>query len=266
MKKELIKIFLNGQKPDKLLSILFKEAKHSTAAWEEFLRRYSKLFLKIIWKHERDYDLVMERFVLVCEKLCQDDFKILKKYKSDFPQTKSKLSTWLTTVVNNICIDIYRKNNGRKRFPKALKILSEKDKQFFMLYYWKGFSMEEISLQMDLNSKPGKESASDIFERIESVLTRSPRTEETLITTPYEDEIMIAENENEYNEFETILENLIEELPAKEKIIIRLRFWENLSAKEISEVMNIKPYQKVYSVINSCLKVLRKKTESRVNI
>ena len=32
-----------------------------TAAWREFLRRYSGLILKVLWQWEHDHDAVMER-------------------------------------------------------------------------------------------------------------------------------------------------------------------------------------------------------------
>ena len=50
-------------------------------------------------------------------------------------------------------------------------------------------------------------------------------------------------------------------LPANEKLILRLRFWENLSAREIAEILDIEPYVKVYTMINSSLKKLREKKE-----
>jgi DNA-directed RNA polymerase specialized sigma24 family protein len=40
-----------------------------------------------------------------------------------------------------------------------------------------------------------------------------------------------------------------------------LRFWDGLTAREISEILKIRPYNKVYSILNRALKILREKSE-----
>ncbi len=261
-------IFLIGLPTDKLLSRLFREDKLSEAAWGEFLRRYSNLILKIIWRYKRNYDEVMEQYVVICSKLLENHFRILKKYQTDFNGLRPKFSTWLTTVVNNLCIDIYRRSHGRRRFPRGIKNLPKEDRLFFELYYWKRLSLEEISDIMNLSSKPDSESVHDKLTHIESLLTRTPRPQnvlwqkdtisfdeetympETVDTAVYEDGI-------DESDLSTKIESLIANLSVQEKVVVRLRFWENLSAREISEIIHIKPYYKVYSILDKALESIR---------
>jgi len=49
-----------------LLERLAKGGAESDAAWKEFLRDYSNLFLKVIWQFEKDREKVMDTYLYVC--------------------------------------------------------------------------------------------------------------------------------------------------------------------------------------------------------
>ena len=56
-------------------------------------------------------------------------------------------------------------------------------------------------------------------------------------------------------------EKWIAKLPEEEKIIIRLKFWENLSAREIADIVGLENEQKVYSMLRNIFKTLKKDAE-----
>lgn len=258
---QLLKKFLRGITTSGLLSVLFSGNRYSYFAWEEFLRRFSKLILKVIWKYENDYDKVMEAYLFICEKLTYNNFAVLRKYRDDFDHASPKFITWLMAVTKNICVDLYRKSNGRRRYPKSIQRLPREDRLFFELYYWKGLPMTEIAETLGLNNGIKGNAISDKLNTINDALIRTPKTPEVVKTIVFDESTFPVNNDLEESDPTAEMEKWIEELPVTEKIILRLRFWENLSAREIAEILDIEPYVKVYTMINSSLKKLRVKKE-----
>ena len=263
---KVFKILIKNYGTEKLLAALFDNSERSETAWEEFLRRYSRLILKVCWKYEKDYDKVMQRYVYACERLIDNDFHLLKKYNTDFMDRTPKFSNWLIAVVRNICVDYYRKLNGRKRYPAAVAQLSDEDKMFFKLYYWKGLSLTEIGETMNLSSLSSGENAGEKLERINSHLLRTPKRENDVEFVAFDDEIYYTAGDNETDNYDDKINEWISKLSPVEKIAVRLRFWDGLTAREISEVLQIKPYNKVYSILNTALRILRSKSENDGNL
>lgn len=262
----ILKILLRNSGTEKLLQALFNGDNLSEIAWEEFLKRYSKLILKVCWKFDKDYDKVMQQYLFTCEKLADNNFSLLKKYNSDFNRDKPKFSTWLAVVARNICIDNYRKKSGRKRYPAAVENLSEEDKSIFELYYWKGLSLREITETLNLHLPGRIETVNQKLDRINSLLSRSPGIRDQIHLVPYNDQAIGKEDEMDENNYDEKIAKWVSGLPDIEKIVIRLRFWEGLSAREISEICRITPYNKVYSILNKSLKLLREMSEEERNI
>ena len=50
---------------DVLLRELLSAGRRSAQVWKELLRKYSNLFLKIIWQFEKDVDAVMDRYLYI---------------------------------------------------------------------------------------------------------------------------------------------------------------------------------------------------------
>ena len=258
----VLKIFFKKYGTGKLLGLLFADNEHSQAAWEEFLGRYSGLILKVCWKYEKDYDKVMQRYLYVCERLVENQFRLLKKFNSDFKDSTPKFSNWLISVVRNICIDFHRKEHGRNRYPAAILQLPEEDRQFFKLYYWKGMTLSEITETLNLSEGNAEENASEKLDRINSLLLREPQKKMKAEFIRFNEEIYDPGDYWENEDYEGKINGWIAELSPAEKIVVRLRFWNGLKAREISDILKIKPYNKVYSILNSALKELREKSKN----
>ncbi len=249
-----------------LLKKLLNSEKNKEELWAEFVRRFSKLLLKVIWQFERDKDEVMEKYLWIFTRLADNDFSILRKFNYSQGKNIPKFSTWFVAVVRNLCIDAHRSVHGRKRFPKALLNLSEDDRKVFELYFWKGNSIEEIEHKMGQNHNDEHNFVTASIERIENLLHRSRDSIRldnkgyiTISTEEFSNEI--AAQEEEFDELESLSESWLNMLPAQERLVLRLRFWEDLSVKEISKVMNIIPEQKIYAMIQKNLKQLRRLAE-----
>ena len=205
----------------------------------------------------------MERYLYVCEKLSAADFAVLRRFNPRHDQHPPKLSTWLTIVVKNLCVEAHRSFHGRKRYPQALLKLSDFDRIVFGLRYWKGYSREEIEEEMKVRRNGTENSVSRSLKKIDSVLTRSPeksahvQRNPTIIPLDEHANESASNMDEEAGELEAWFENSIRSLSQQERIAIRLRFWEDLTAKEIATIMNISPVRKVYSLLENGLRKLR---------
>jgi DNA-directed RNA polymerase specialized sigma24 family protein len=237
-----------------------------TAAWREFLRRYSELILKIVWQGEYDHDAVMERYLYVCRHLAEDDFQRLRQF--DPSRTpRPKLSTWLTVVVRNLCIEHHRRTEGRRRYPKALARLSEFDRKVFALYYWEGYAASEIEHMV---TPPDGASVPQTLRRIEGLALRSSKTWNR--PTDRIQHVDYAARHGRQNgralpsliQEETIawLEEIVAQLPGEERLVVQLRFWEDLSAPQIARVLQTSS-RRVYYVLSNALEALRERAVVR---
>jgi len=81
-------------------------------AWAAFLHRFSPLLLHTARSVASEYDLAMDAYAHVLERLQADDGARLRQYAED-PQ--SRFTTWLVVVARRACLDFLRKRYGRTR-------------------------------------------------------------------------------------------------------------------------------------------------------
>lgn len=97
--------------PDPLVQLLSaSDSTETERAWEAFVQRYSRLIHMAARKSTRDYDVVMDRYTFVLERLREDDFRRLRSFTSD---GRSKFTTWLVVVASRLCVDHHRSVYGR---------------------------------------------------------------------------------------------------------------------------------------------------------
>lgn len=247
----------------RLLEQLFSGGEESIAAWRQFLRKFSNLFLKIIWQFEKDRDEVMEKYVYVCSRLAKNDFAVLRKFSLEKDLRPSDFPSWMVAIVRNMCVDAHRKDEGRKRYPKALLNLDAFHQRVFSLYYWQGYSREEIHHQLDIR-KNGRAAALDkALEKVERVLARMAprgRAHDPLKSALPFDDNSLAAHENTATMIDPdIIEKWMDDLPIEQRAVVRMRFWEDMSASRIALLLKISPQHRVYTLLEKSLKELRKR-------
>jgi RNA polymerase sigma factor (sigma-70 family) len=97
--------------PAKLRNLL--EAAEGSAreqAWTEFLDSYSRLILFVAHRTPGDYDVVMDRYAFVVERLGELNYRRLRTYAAD---GRGKFTTWLMVVARRLCVDHDRLKHGR---------------------------------------------------------------------------------------------------------------------------------------------------------
>ncbi|GAB5519428.1 MAG: hypothetical protein RhofKO_16790 [Rhodothermales bacterium] len=226
--------------------------------WREFLRRYSNLFLKVIWQVETDHDAVMDAYVEVCSRLAADGFAKLRQYNPDRQERAAKLSTWLAVVVRNMSLEQRRTRLGRRRMPKAVLALSEVEQTVFKRYYWDGYTPEDIKHQ--LGSDTDVQAALD---RIDALALRPSKAWASEQAPPLArfDEQQHSHVAEDAEAWAAWFEHAVQQLPAQEQLALRLRFWEGLTAPQIATALGIPP-RKVYTLLDRATRTLRTYAEA----
>ena len=87
-----------------------------------------------------------ECYIFVLDSLRADYFKRLRAFKG-----KSKLSTYLYSLVNSLAIDFRRKRYGRRRIPTSVLKLGKWAETVYRLVCWQKFSFDDAYdfLQVD---------------------------------------------------------------------------------------------------------------------
>lgn len=247
---------------DELLIKYFAEGGETAwKAWRYFLDNYSNLIIKVIRTHTNDYDEIMDKYLFVCSKLSSNSFRLLLKYdiNNDYG---AKFSTWLKVIVSNLSIDEYRMKHGRKRYPKAIEQMGRRTREVFKLYYWKGFDINQISVLL----RCGKSEVMVILENIKEFLSGHIERENINpdILSLHSENIPAGNDlveETDAKEITNLLSKWIASLETKERLIIKLKYWNAWSAKEIAEFVGLSE-RKVYAFLEKTLSILRNQAKA----
>jgi RNA polymerase sigma factor (sigma-70 family) len=79
-----------------------------------------------------------ESYVFIIDSLKADNYKRLRAYKG-----KSKLTTYLYTLINSLIIDFRRKRYGRRRIPAGVVRLGPWAETVYRLVCWQKFSFDD---------------------------------------------------------------------------------------------------------------------------
>jgi RNA polymerase sigma factor (sigma-70 family) len=242
-------------------------------AWEAFLEEYAGLIFQVSRYIERDLDRASDCFQFVCEKLSEDRFRRLLRFKPNGP---ASFSTWLRAVVRNLCLDWRRKEFGRPRRFRSISRLSIFDQDVFSCVYERRVPVDE-ALQLLQTNFPDVTSAhlAESRERIEEALTtkqrwrlsirsrrRLPETgttveevETTLIEIPDprpnpEKQALLAERRG-------ALDRALDHLSKRERLLMRLRFEQELTLEQIANLLQLGNAQRADRQIKDILARLR---------
>jgi RNA polymerase sigma factor (sigma-70 family) len=242
-------------------------------AWEAFLEEYAGLIFQVSRYVEKDLDRASDCFQFVCEKLSDDRFRRLQRFK---PGGTASFSTWLRAVVRNLCLDWHRKEYGRPRRFRSIARLSGFDQDVFSCVYERGVSAEE-TLQLLQSKFPAVtlERVAESRERIERELTtkqrwllnvRSRRRPKETNTAFEEAEAAPPEIADHRPDPETktllaerkeALDRALGHLSKRERLLVRLRFEQELTLEQIAKLLDLGNAQRADRQIKEILARLR---------
>ncbi len=190
-------------------------------AWAAFVQAHSRLLLHTAKMSANGYDDIMDRFAYVLDQLRSDDFRRLRKYASD---GRTMFSTWLVVVARRLCVDYPRSRYGRSRRSTGKPTSSE-------------VTTDERRDLVDL-----------LGARVDiaAVEDRSnPDPENTLRA----------------NELRKMLDAALLELAPRDRMLLRLRFEDGASVREITRIMDFRSQFHVYRQLKAVLGQLRQSLE-----
>jgi len=242
-------------------------------AWTEFLEEYSVLIFQVVRHFDRDLDRASDCFQFVCEKLSEDRFRRLLRFK---PQGTASFSTWLRAVVRNLCLDWRRKEFGRPRMFRSISRLSIFDQEVFRCVYERGVSAAEtFHLLQSKFSDVTSERVTESRDRIEQELStkqrwllgvrsvrRAPgvgKTFETAEVAPLEipDPGPDPEAQTLLEERRGALDRALGRLSKGERLLVRLRFEQELTLEQIAKLLDLGNAQRADRQIKDILARLR---------
>jgi len=259
------------QSPDYILQQLRASDPHE--GWIEFLEEYSGLIFQVGRHFERDLDRASDCFQFVCEKLSEDHFRRLLRFKPLGPAT---FSTWLRAVVRNLCLDWHRQEFGRHRPFRSISHLSTFDQEVFKHVYERGVSATE-TLPLLQSRFPGvvPQRVAESRDRIEHQLTaeqrwrltvRSARRAERVATTVQEAEAAPVEFADPRPDPEALaileerrgaLSRALDRLSKRERLLVGMRFEQELTLDQIARLLDLGNAQRADRQIKIILTRLR---------
>jgi len=222
------------------------------AAWNEFLSRYSSVIAHVIRRCRVDGDRVDDCFLEVCEALSRDSFRRLRKFQ---PDGRASFKTWLMAVVANLCIDWNRREQGRIRSFRSVAHLPELERQVYRCIFERRMSRTQCFHAL-LPRYPGltEIGVAEINARLFQLLTPRQRWQLTVRTpslmpvsypvSPEDDDPAwqlaqpgpgpdeLADESQQQRR----LHQALATLPAEQRLLLRLRFEQNLSLAEVARL------------------------------
>lgn len=245
-------------------------------AWELFIDRHADTIFRTLQYSGFDYDQSMERFVYICEKFCEQNFRRLKtvKYAGD----RGDLTPWIRQVVKRLSINWAWSEDGRNRLFKSIAKLSHREQRIFELYFRRGLLPSAV-LERLLQEHENNLELADVYESLENIfahlsenklwkllsqlnrarhaLSLDAEDEETGLSI---DPVDLRENPEEiliHQEEFTNFEKVFDVLTVKEKLAIEFRYEEAMSINEIAELLKLEE-REVKNLLKSAFYKLRK--------
>ena len=195
----------------------------SDDAWAAFLARYSVLLLRVATRFAPGYDAALDRYAYMLDELRKGDCRRLRKFAAD---GRGRFSTWLTVVARRLCLDHYRREYGRPR------------------------------------STVRAGSGRSLVRSVRRELRRLEPGLDELANLPGLTDPDPAE-EMDNRKRRTLLRHAIGQLSPSDQLLLRLRFEQDLTAREMATILGLPSPFHVYRRLETVYSTLRAQLGSR---
>ncbi|HEX7241210.1 MAG TPA: sigma-70 family RNA polymerase sigma factor [Longimicrobiaceae bacterium] len=197
-------------------------------------------------------------------KLVEDDYAVLRKFRGE-----SALPTYLTVVLTMLFRDYRVREWGRWRASAAAQRLGEVAVRLETLVHRDGCSLEEAARRM---RAAGATELSDraLAELLGRLPDRSPlrpptaglEALEALPAPEGADALVLAgEAERRRRETEEALRRALQRLPVEDRVIVRMRVWEDMSLADVARSLGL-PQKPLYRRLERVFTELRRHLEA----
>jgi RNA polymerase sigma factor for flagellar operon FliA len=198
-------------------------------------------------------------------KLIEDDYAVFRKFAG-----QSRLSTYLTTVVQRLFFDWLRAKKGRPRASAEARRLGTVAIQLERLLYWDGFSFDEAcrllreNQGVELSWRELEEMAGRLPPRaIERQHEGGERADELPGAMERPDEAALErEREGQAERVVAVLEEALDGLGPEDRVILRMRFEDDFTVADIARGLHLEQ-KPLYRRIEGLKVQLRRELEAR---
>jgi RNA polymerase sigma factor (sigma-70 family) len=268
----------SASQPEDDLTLLRAVSHGSLPAWHEFLDRYAPLVFGVVRRHlvSENEDDVRDVYVGVLDSLYHGG---IEKYRGDV-----RLSTWLIVFARSRALDHFRRVHGRRRAPAGYDVLGDFDRRVFHCHFVKRLPVE-ITIHLlnwefrganvdDLVDSIGRiEEAVDrrYLDRMEREHDAARSGVDSLRLLDYLLQMKLDYEEKQQSarpdahmiarEKRAVLDRvvaLVASLSPTERRVVKLRFEEGLSARDIAAALNLRGERRAYTIIDRVVRKLRR--------
>ena len=246
---------LAGPSDEELLALFGTEPER---AWDLFIDRYAALVLSTLRHLGFDHDEAMDRFVYICEKLCEQGFRRLRTIR--YAGRRGELTPWVRTVVKHLSVSWAWSVDGRRRLFKSIAELPARERRVFELYFWNGLAPSEVHERMraeeqsDIRLVEVLDALEVVFGHLSEnqtwrLMSQLMRNRQAVpiagkgpeVRSAFEPPDVEADPEEallQRERSETVA-GALAELPPRERLIVQLRFEEALTLGEVAEITSL---------------------------
>jgi RNA polymerase sigma factor (sigma-70 family) len=192
-------------------------------AWSALVANHSRLIMSVARTVAAEHDGVMDAYAYVLERLREDDYRRLRGYVGD---GRSAFTTWLVVVTRRLCIDHYRRRYGRP--PRALASVAV--------------------------ARAGRTSRRRLFDLSPAAIDLATIVDDG--APPLDTALRVAQRDD-------ALAGVIDMLDPEDRVLLKLRFEDDLSAREIANILQMPSAFHVYRRLAVLYTSLRRRLVAR---
>jgi RNA polymerase primary sigma factor len=198
--------------------------------------------------------------------LGEDGFRRLRAYDG-----RGSFAGFVRRVLRNLCLDWKRKQMGRRRLPTAIARLGELEQRVYEWMSWGGCSAEEV--QSRLTGSEPKDEILEAIRKVEQAVAKHQLLPQRVAagsgfdlerlsaagSAPSPERMLLdGEKEEKRESLLRLVQEVVERLPAQQRLYVRLRFFEEppLTPRQIATVLRAKETD-VYRIRQDVASALR---------
>lgn len=255
----------SGKQNDRIESLLTEllDPRNATA-WRSFLGQYGSVMMSVASQHALDPHDAQDCFIYICEKLCEDGCRRLRSFS---PSRGGTFQTWLHAIASNLCTDWSRFRYGRPGTPTAIQALSALEQLVFELSVVEGLDRESCLIGVRHRfPKTSRSQLSDALAAVHTALTSRQRWKYTVFrqrnrvlpTEPGRRAVDAGEENHpldhtSMHEKQARLEAALTLLTARQRLMLRLRYEQEMTLEEVATVVGLKDLHQARRFIQAAL-------------
>jgi len=192
-------------------------------AWTALVATHSRLLMAVARTLGAEHDSVMDAYTYVLERLREDDYRRLRAYVAD---NRASFTTWLVVVARGLCVDHYRRQYGRTPRGNGTASGTRVERTFRRRLFELAPTMVDLASLVDEQGLAADES------------------------------VQVAQRNQ-------ALALVLETLDPADRVLLKLRFEDDLPAREIATILQMPSAFHVYRRLASLYTSLRRHLVAR---